>query len=193
MKNTLLAQAFCLLFLLAASSTLSAQDASLAFFDVETITKILDHRDCTGVRFYKVLKPGTSDVSTMAIGVREDNSEISNFSNRYHLFSGKGAEGIEIDKLSKSKAKEACLKLRERGENSFAATFTKEDLTSMLTTSEARGIVVKEKKMETDTVFEAQAAVLIEGSPAPLQSSAAMRSGEPCPTFCGDTRNYIHM
>jgi len=193
MKNTLLAQAFSLLVLLVASSTLSAQDASLAFFDVETITKIMGHRDCTGIRFYKVLKPGTSDVSTMAIGVRADNSEISNFSNRYYLFSGKGAEGLEINKLSKSKAVEACLKLKERGDRSFAATFTKEDLTSMLTASEAKGIVVKEKKLETDIVFEAQAAVLIEGSPAPLQRSEAMRSGEPCPTFCGDTRNYIHM
>lgn len=189
------AKALTLSFLfLFSTAVASAQEVSPAFFDTETINKILSHRNCEGIRFYKVLKPGSTEISAMAIGIRNDKSEISNLTNRYYVFTKVTSEGLNLDKLSQNKAAEACQRLKDSGVSPFAASFSKEELTSMLKEVPVGGIVVREKKMQDAApIFQAQAATMRMGEISPVTSSAIMTSGEPCPTFCGDLRNYVHM
>ncbi|MFK8057143.1 MAG: hypothetical protein AB8F78_13550 [Saprospiraceae bacterium] len=194
MKQLISAKAFILLCtLLSFGAVPYAQNATSSYFEGSTLAKIIEHRECAGVRFYNVIEPTTGKSSTMAIGVRVDESEIFNFSNRYYVFKKSIEGGIEYSKLSQRKAALACEKVKANGEAVFSASFSKEDIESMLSTAPLGGVIVQQKKTESLTIFEAQSGSVMGGSFVPSANSRAMVSGEPCPTFCGNSLNYVHM
>ena len=178
---------------LAIQSFVIAQMKSPAFFDASTLQKIMDHRECTGVRFYNVVEPTSQESSAMVIGIREDGSEISNLTNRYFVFVATSPTGVDYQKINGSKAAEACQKVKDNGDMSFSASFSKEDVKQMVQTAEADGLLVKQVEVQAVATFEVQAASLSNGEAAPLPGSAATINGEPCPTCCGNSSNYVNM
>ena len=175
------------------SASVSAQDLTATFFGSSAMTKIMDHKDCTGVRFYNVVKPGTSELTTMAIGIRADNTEISNISNRYHMFLSVSGSRVTYDKLSKNKARDLCQEVKGMNIVSFSASFSKSELVGMLSSGSSNGIIIQQKTTESLATFEAGAGILAAGRFDPAPNSIPKISSEPCPSYCGNSSNYVNM
>jgi hypothetical protein len=176
------------------SAIVSAQNVDPTFFNATTLIKIMAHRECEGVRFYNFIKPGSDQFTILAAGIRADESEIVNWSNRYYVFMNASVEGLVYNKLSRKKAAAACQAVKDKGVVSFSASFTKSEVNAMLQSSSKSGAFITENTMNALalTTCEAQAGIHSRGKFDPVSGTEPTQCTKPCPTFCGISSNYLN-
>ena len=94
-------------------------------FSKDVINDLLNAKNCTGIRFYTVLKttdPASSSV--VAIPVDKDGKEIQSWflGTPYRMYTSLDGSSVGVDKLSGGKASDACIRYTTAGGSCFAAT-----------------------------------------------------------------------
>ena len=167
------------------------------YFSNDIISGIISHKDCAGLRFYNVVDPSISGkLTVMAIGIRADGSEIYGIwssSTKYQISLGIKDGKVSYDAVNKSKARIACQAVNSMNLLSFSASFSTTELENLLKFEGCTGIQVSQVKSENDESFKAQAAQFNNGAVTIPSGSPDLICGNPCPSFCGNSSNYVNM
>lgn len=163
-----------------------------AFFPQETLTNILEQNGCVAIRIYNAKYPEESAESPMAIGIKEDGSEIYNglaSKSKYQYFEGLDENKAVIDPLNRNRALDACSNLAENLR--FNASFSAAEINSMLDVEGTTGLRIVETTSGDNKTFAASSARIVGGKIEQMANAVSVTSTEPCPTLCGDLANYL--
>ncbi|NND76610.1 MAG: hypothetical protein HKN39_00305 [Flavobacteriales bacterium] len=187
-----------ILFFAFSSILVSAQGGTLGptFFSEDKVNDILSHRDAVAVRFYNVVEnENTTALTTMAIGVRQDGSEINGglFARKYKVNEGVVGVQTTINGVSRNTATALCAGVTAQGLLSFSADFPKETIQSMMNVKDANGVQILQVSSGANPTFEASSAEAANGSWTAPKNAEKSTSTEPCPTFCdSDNSHYVN-
>lgn len=170
----------------------TAQSTIPTFFSSSLLETIMNTGACESVRFYNIINPNTGEVVTMAIGVNKDGGEISGllFAKRYKAYNGVSGNQELHHALTKGQARAACAALKDTP--SFSATFANTKLREIMSADGANGIRITQTKGEKSDTFTIESAMLKNGAFDPVPEGPSFVCGDPCPTFCGSSGNYLN-
>lgn len=177
---------------------MSAQQGGVSptFFSETLINDILSHRDAAGVRFYNVVaSESTTELTSMAIGIRQDGSEINDglFARKYEVNEGvSGNEGLTKG-VSRNTAIDLCAGVTAQNLVSFSADFSKEILQNMINVKDANGIQLVQATSAENATFEVSSAELSNGSWTSPKAAESSTCTDPCPSYCdADDSKYVN-
>ncbi|MFN6116141.1 MAG: hypothetical protein ACK46G_03995 [Flavobacteriales bacterium] len=170
-----------------------------AAFDDTDLRVLMGEEGCTTVRFYNVLrKEGDTEGSVMAVAVDALGREI-----------GGGASGMPyriydkvVDRLTetidteRTGAVKASQWLRDAGHKAFAAELGVKALVVLLRNKECNGIRITPSTLSDGSLtMRFTAAKLGSGSceELPAVPGSVVVCGEPCPAYCSEDVEYVHM
>ncbi len=197
LKTIFFVQAIAMIFFTISTLSASAQGGEFpaTYYSADKISSILSAKECVGVRFYNVVMPENNAVlTTLAIGIKADSSEIYNILNadrKYQVNLGIVAGRDAYDPTSKNNARELCVVVA-RTMTSFSASFTKIELQTAITYTGATGLQVSLSSAGTNNTFSITSATLSGGKVTLPTNGARYTCAEPCPSQCGNPSHYIN-
>ncbi|MEZ4740176.1 MAG: hypothetical protein R2818_12685 [Flavobacteriales bacterium] len=154
-------------------------------FAKEVIDGLLKASGCTGIRFYTVLRnTDPSSSSVVAIPVDKDGKEIQSWflGSPYRMYTALSGSSVGVEKLSRNKASDACIRYTTAGGSCFAATVSSSDVLAVLDTKcAAVQLVVVDGKFQMSAANVADGKLQMMGTGPTYQRM----SGDPCPVVCG--------
>lgn len=164
-------------------------------FDSQTIKDLLDRRDCDGIRFYNTMG-SDGKVRVMAVSVSEEadmNSNILIFK-PYVVSLGLVENRINVDKISKSKARDFCQAVDLSPHTQYSALFKKSDLESLLRNADCNALKIMPAMASEKLSMEVHAVNVTDGLVTDLGRGAGfdLLDTDPCPPVCGVSTNYVY-
>lgn len=169
---------------------------STAYFDAATLNNVMAHAECVKVRIYDARRNASDTKGTaMVVGVRSDGTEIYNdvTGPKYRLSDALSGTIVVVRLLTRTAARTACTYVKDAGEKSYCADFTKAEVQAVLATATCNGIKVVPVGMGGGVYTLKISAVKIASSVATdIAPPVFKQCSEPCPSFCGPAGNYVN-
>lgn len=164
-------------------------------YDVETIQSLLNRRNCDGVRFYNTMKEGKVQLIAVSVSNGADMNTGLFPLKPYVLSMGIMGSRIEVDNLSKNKARDICEAIDLSQFSQYSTFFNKDDLESLFNNANCNALKIVPAMASGKLSMEIRPANFSEGMLTDLGEGEALSllDTEPCPTVCGSFNNYIYV
>ncbi|NNC82610.1 MAG: hypothetical protein HKN79_03460 [Flavobacteriales bacterium] len=190
MKRPILLFAALAMILTCAMETYAQEAPAIpaSFYDKELIADILGNENCTGLRVYPTLDLKKAQLSLMIIGVDESGAELYNWTNpklKYQLYEGITDGKADIEPLSANNARKLC-QAYSTAHVAFNSVIAKDKISDC--SGDCTGYSIRLTTKGTNFNFEIVPAKIVNNAVEIIGTPVA---GDPCPTFCGDSGNYL--
>ncbi|GEM_PF-1047500 len=196
LMNTIFFSLFFIVFAADSTDPPTVQDAGFneAIFDVETIQDLLGRSNSDGIRFYNTLQDGK--VGVMAVSISNGADLNSGFFPRkpYVLAKGVDTDGVIVDKISESEARDLCESVHNSPHMQYSADFSQSDFSTLLSIDNANAVRLQPSKTaEGGLSMKLEAVNLERGQVSELGQGSryVVTSTLPCPPICGQRENYV--
>lgn len=173
-----------------------ASRGAIALFGADQLRDILNDTECSGLRFYNVMLDGATEPTVMVVGIRSDGSDLNGgfLAHPYWASAATASDPMAGHSLSRGQAAGACERIASLGIVSFSASLTREDAMALLSLNGCAALSVVGVDHRGSSGFQVEAMAMDRNAAVRLgEGEAYLRMcGEPCPTACGPSSNYIN-
>jgi hypothetical protein len=170
-----------------------------AAFDDTDLRSLMGETGCAGIRFYNVLrKEGDTEGSVMAVAIDALGTEIGGGATGmpYRIFKEVVERSVETSDTDRSGAIQAAQWLRDAGHKAYAAELGVKALVVLLRNKECNGIRITPSTLSDGSLtmrFTAAKLGSVSCEELPAVPGSVVVCGEPCPAYCSEDVEYVHM
>lgn len=174
--------AIVLLFTIISSSSAQSVEFKTSFFSKDLIKTILSQRGCEGLRIYPVFDKNRNSNSVVIVAIDANGDELSS---KYQMFTGIKDNTPTYSSVGKSDAKSAC-EIYFSENKQFVSQIKKATAEAHLSGNSLGMAIQLDANQKGNFVVSGY-----ENTREGLKSTGNAKPGDPCPSACGDPRQYL--